>query len=95
MRILLYKSKMKLFLEWASILIKIGYLLHRVPSGRLLIKLSTTNIPKLGSKVLNSKGEVIGFVCDVIGPVRSPFAVVKPISKEVQVSQYEEVFLKR
>jgi len=76
-------------------LIKIGYFLHRVPSGKLLVKLSTTNIPRLGSKVLNSKGEVIGFVCDIIGPVRSPFAVVKPVGAEVQVNQYEEVFLRR
>lgn len=75
-------------------LIKLGYYLHRVPSGRLIIKISGRNPPKLGSRVLDSRGNLLGVVVDVIGPVSSPYAVVKPLSSEVSLTQFEEVFLK-
>ncbi|MEM0014780.1 MAG: Gar1/Naf1 family protein [Zestosphaera sp.] len=75
-------------------MIKLGYYLHKVPSGRLIIKISGRNPPKLGSRVLDGKGNLLGIVVDVIGPVSSPYAVVKPLSPGVNLAQFEEVFLK-
>ncbi|MEM1623274.1 MAG: Gar1/Naf1 family protein [Sulfolobales archaeon] len=73
---------------------RLGYFLHKTSSGRLIVKLSSPKPPRLGSKVLSSRGEVIGVLVDVIGPVRSPYAVVKPIKPEVSVDPYEELFVR-
>ncbi|MEM2007362.1 MAG: Gar1/Naf1 family protein [Sulfolobales archaeon] len=73
---------------------RLGYILHTTSSGKLIIRLSSSKPPRLGSKVLNSRGEVIGVLVDVIGPVRSPYAVVKPIKLDVTVSAYEELFVR-
>ncbi|MEM2021274.1 MAG: Gar1/Naf1 family protein [Zestosphaera sp.] len=75
-------------------MIKLGYYLHKVPSGRLIVKISGRNPPKLGSRVISSKGELLGMVIDVIGPVNSPYAVIKPIRPDVDLSRFEEVFVK-
>lgn len=71
---------------------RLGYFLHITPSGRLIVKLSSPKPPRLGSKVLNSRGDVIGILIDVIGPVRSPYGVVKPSMPELSLSKYEELF---
>ncbi|MCX8185094.1 MAG: Gar1/Naf1 family protein [Sulfolobales archaeon] len=71
---------------------RLGYFLHKTPSGRLLVKLSSLKHPKLGSKILNSSGEVVGVLVDVIGSVRSPYAVVKPFTQNLKLGKYEELF---
>lgn len=73
---------------------RLGYFLHITPSGRLIVKLSSPKPPRLGSKVLNSRGDVIGILIDVIGPVRSPYGVVKPSLPELSLSKYEELFIR-
>jgi len=73
---------------------RLGYFLHTTSSGRLIVKLSSPKPPRLGSKVVNSRGEVIGVLVDIVGPVRSPYAVVKPVKPEVSVSSYEELFVR-
>ncbi len=75
-------------------MIKLGYYLHRVPSGRLIVKISGRSPPRLGSRVINSKGELLGMVIDVIGPVSSPYAVIKPVRPDMNLSRFEEVFVK-
>ncbi|MEM0204083.1 MAG: Gar1/Naf1 family protein [Archaeoglobaceae archaeon] len=47
-------------------------------SGLLLISVSPTAIPNIGEKVVTRKMEKIGVVVDVIGPVTSPYVLVKP-----------------
>lgn len=73
---------------------RLGYFLHRSPSGRLIVKLSSPKPPRLGSKVLNSRGEVVGVLVDVVGPVRSPYAVVKPSRPAPSLERYEELFVR-
>ncbi|MGQ4833377.1 MAG: H/ACA ribonucleoprotein complex subunit GAR1 [Candidatus Asgardarchaeia archaeon] len=59
---------------------KVGKTLHVTSNGLIIV--STKSPPKIGSKVVNKKMEVIGTVFDIIGPVNSPFAVIKPKSKK-------------
>ncbi|MCX8209047.1 MAG: hypothetical protein RMH84_05290 [Sulfolobales archaeon] len=73
---------------------RLGYFLHRTPSGRLLVKLSSPKPPRLGSKVVNSRSEVVGVVVDVIGPVKAPYAIVKPSKQGLELSKYEELFVR-
>ncbi len=73
---------------------RLGYFLHKTPSGRLVVKLSSPKPPRLGARVLNSRGEVVGVVVDVIGPVRSPYAVVKPSRPAPSLGRYEELFVR-
>lgn len=75
-------------------MIKLGYYLHRTPSGKLIVKISGKNPPRLGSKVLDSRGNLLGVVTDVIGPVNSPYAVIKPLATNLSLNQLEEVYVK-
>ncbi|MDI9645630.1 MAG: Gar1/Naf1 family protein [Archaeoglobales archaeon] len=62
-------------------LVELGNLIHMSKSGMLVVKLNPANVPKIGDKVVNRKMESVGVVQDVIGPVSSPFALVKPNKK--------------
>jgi len=75
-------------------LIRIGYLLHKTPSGRLLVKLTTKRPPRIGAKVIDSSGKIIGRVIDIIGNVSSPYALVKPASEDIELTQHSELFIK-
>ena len=50
------------------------------PSQSVIVKADKT--PKIGSAVVDENLKVVGKVFDVIGPVSSPYAVVKPAVKE-------------
>ncbi len=71
---------------------RLGYFLHKSPSGKLIVKMSTSRLPKLGSKVFDSRGRYLGRVQDVIGPVKSPYLVVKPRNPSTSLNRFEEVF---
>ncbi len=73
---------------------RLGYFLHKAPSGKLIVKMTGRKIPRLGSRVVDSRGRFVGIVVDIIGPVRAPYAVVKPKNGNVQLKDYEELFTK-
>lgn len=75
-------------------MIRIGYFIHKTPSGKLLVKLTVKKPPKIGLKVLDSGGIVIGNITDIIGNVSSPYAVVKPLKTEVKLNHYTELFIR-
>ncbi len=75
-------------------MIKLGYYLHKTPSGKLIVKISGKNPPKLGNKVVDGRGNLVGIVTDVIGPVNSPYAVIKPLTTDLSLNQLEEVYVK-
>jgi RNA-binding protein len=54
---------------------KVGKVLHSRPRG-LVVQLAT--MPRLGVEVMNKEGERIGKVLDIIGPVKGPYALVRP-----------------
>jgi len=52
-----------------------GKVLSVTPSSSLIVK--TDNPPKLGCEVVDEGLNVVGKVFDIIGPVSSPYAVIK------------------
>jgi len=54
---------------------RIGKALSVTPSNSLIVK--TDSPPKIGCEVVDEKLTVVGKVFDVIGPVSSPYAVIK------------------
>ena len=50
--------------------------------------------PRMGSIVVDSGGKEIGVLVDVIGPVRSPYAVVRPLRDDVSVEPHSVLFVK-
>jgi RNA-binding protein len=50
------------------------------PSKNIIIK--SEKAPRIGSEVVDENLSVIGKVFDIIGPVSSPYAVVKPTVRE-------------
>ena len=74
---------------------KLGYYLHKTSNGYLLVKIiNPKRIPKLYSKVFNSKWDFIGYLIDIIGPVHGPYAVIKPV-KDIEPSPHEPMYYKR
>ena len=59
---------------------KLGRVRALTPSKNMIVK--TESPPKIGSEVVDENLIVIGKVFDIIGPVPSPYAVVKPTVRE-------------
>jgi len=55
---------------------KLGVILHVSRDRRLVVKLFS--LPHLGAKVYDYSMRRLGIIYDVIGPVRSPYGLVKP-----------------
>ena len=58
---------------------RLGKVLSVTPSENLVVKIDKP--PKMGASVIDEKLNVIGRVFDIIGPVSSPYAVIKPSVK--------------
>jgi len=48
---------------------------------------------KIGSSVIDEKLKTIGRIFDVIGPVSSPYAIVKPAIKEPETLANKQLYL--
>ena len=63
-----------------NVLQRLGRVLNVTPSQNLVVKIDVP--PKLGAQVVDEKLIVVGRIFDIIGPVSSPYAVVKPSVKD-------------
>jgi RNA-binding protein len=54
--------------------------LHVTPSHNIIAR--TSKIPKIGLSVIDEKLNVVGKVFDVIGPISSPYVIVRPAFKK-------------
>jgi len=70
---------------------RLGKVLHVTPSQNLVVKADKT--PKIGSAVVDEKLKVVGKIFDLIGPVPSPYAVVKPAIKEPEKLANKQLYL--
>jgi RNA-binding protein len=70
---------------------RLGKVLHVTPSQNIVVKADKT--PKIGSEVVNENLKIVGKVFDVIGPVSSPYAVVKPAIKEPEKLAAQQLYL--
>lgn len=42
------------------------------------------NLPKIGEDVVDENLKTVGKVFDILGPASSPYAVVKPATREIE-----------
>jgi len=59
---------------------RLGRVSNLTPSQNIVVKLDKT--PKIGAPVVDDNLRTVGKVFDIIGPVSSPYAVVKPTVRE-------------
>ena len=59
---------------------RLGKVLSVTPSQSIVVKLDKA--PKMGAAVIDENLKVVGRIFDIIGPVSSPYVVVKPSVKE-------------
>jgi RNA-binding protein len=62
-----------------DVLQRLGKVLNVTPSQNMVVKLEKAQ--KLGAAVIDENLKVVGRIFDVIGPVSSPYAVIKPSVK--------------
>jgi RNA-binding protein len=65
---------------------KVGDILHVSHDGRFVLKLSTT--PPLGITVYDYSMRRLGVLYDIIGPVNSPYGLVKPDPQLSEVNEF-------
>ena len=59
---------------------RLGRVSNVTPSRNLIVK--AENPPQIGAEVVDENLQAVGRVFDIIGPVSSPYAVVKPTVSE-------------
>ena len=59
---------------------RLGRVLNVTPSQNAVVKIDKP--PKMGAAVIDENLNVVGRIFDIIGPVSSPYAVVKPSVKD-------------
>jgi RNA-binding protein len=79
------------FFERGTALQRLGRVINVTPSQNLVIK--TEKAPKIGSSVVDENLKPVGKVFDIIGPVSSPYAVVKPAVKEPEKLANKQLYL--
>jgi RNA-binding protein len=70
---------------------RLGRILNVTPSQNIIVK--TDKTPKIGSTVIDENLKLVGKVFDVIGPVSSPYVVVKPTVKETEKLINKQLYL--
>ena len=70
---------------------RLGRVLSVTPSQNVVVKTDTT--PQIGLAVVDENLKVVGKIFDIIGPVSSPYAVVKPAIKEPERLTNKQLYL--
>lgn len=61
---------------------RLGLILHMSPNRNIIVRLE--NIPRIGETVVDENLKSIGRVFDILGPVASPYAVIKPVIQNAE-----------
>ena len=59
---------------------RLGRVINVTPSQNLVVKAEQT--PKIGLSVIDESLKTVGNIFDIIGPVTSPYAIIRPVVKE-------------
>ncbi len=70
---------------------RLGRVLNVTPSQNIVVK--TENTPKIGLAVVDENLKIVGKIFDIIGPVSSPYAVVKPAIREPEKLSDKQLYL--
>jgi RNA-binding protein len=70
---------------------RLGKVLHMTPSQNFVVKVDKA--PKMGLAVVDENLKIVGKIFDVIGPVPTPYAVVKPAIKQPEKLVSKQLYL--
>ncbi len=70
---------------------RLGKVLNVTPSQNMVVKLE--NAPKLGAAVIDENLKNVGSIFDIIGPVSSPYAVIKPSVKAPEMLVNRQLYV--
>ena len=70
---------------------KLGRVITLTPSQNLVVK--TEKAPKIGSSVVDDNLKDVGRVFDIIGPVTSPYVIVRPSVNEPEKLTSKQLYL--
>ena len=70
---------------------RLGRVLNVTPSQNIVVK--TDKPPKIGSAVVDENLKIVGKIFDIIGPVSSPYVVVRPAVKEPEKLTEKQLYL--
>lgn len=70
---------------------RLGKVISVTPSQNFVVKLDKT--PQIGSAVIDESLKIVGKVFDIIGPVSSPYAVVRPTIKAPEKWTNKQLYL--
>ena len=59
---------------------RLGRVLHISPSRNIIIKIE--KVPSVGETIVDENLRPVGKIFDIIGPVSSPYATIKPTIRE-------------
>lgn len=70
---------------------RLGKVLSVTPSQSVVVKIDKP--PKLGTAVVDESLKVVGKVFDIIGPVYSPYAVIRPSIKDPEKLTNKQLYV--
>ncbi len=70
---------------------RLGRVLSVTPSQSIVVKLDKA--PKLGAAVIDENLKVVGKIFDIIGPVSSPYAVIRPSIKDPEKLTNKQLYI--
>jgi len=70
---------------------RLGRVLNVTPSQNIVVKLEKP--PKMGAAVVDENLKVVGKIFDIIGPVSSPYAVIKPSVKDPEKLANRQLYI--
>jgi len=69
----------------------LGKVLNVTPSQNIIVKIDKT--PHIGASVVDETLKIVGKVFDIIGPVSSPYAIVRPTSRKPEELANKQLYM--
>jgi RNA-binding protein len=70
---------------------RLGKVLNVTPSQNIVVKIEKP--PKMGAAVVDENLRIIGRIFDIIGPVSSPYAVIKSSIKDPEKLSNKQLYI--
>jgi RNA-binding protein len=70
---------------------RLGRVLNVTPSQNIIVKLDKA--PKMGAAVIDENLKIVGKIFDIIGPVSSPYAEIRPSVKDPEKLANKQLYV--